>query len=278
MVRGIAIFVRAITTRRLQRVEVAAAQRATALRAAAGPFMGSGSRAAANAAVLRTARSNRPSRVRAAIGPRRTASEPRSSRASRYAGPPMANRSVPVITAAPGRGTPMPGVAGSSQSVRRFGLRLLAATLVGLWSGIATVLLVAYRPGGPFDLAVGVAGFVPAAIAALAVAWPPVARAWRNAAVIAWVGILSALLVTPLLIDFVKTLAAGGRQELFPSAEVAYGAVLALGTTCILASLGVRTDARRQHRGSCRRRAGNGRSSRPDRDRRFRGRSSGRAQ
>src|SRR5712691_5940436 len=103
-------------------------------------------------------------------------------------------------------------------SARVRGLRLLAFLLAGLWSGLAIALLVAYRPGGPLDLLVGTAAFLPVVVAALAIIWPPVIDEWRPAAAVAWLGIISALLVGPLLLGIIETLAAGGRQELFPSA------------------------------------------------------------
>ncbi len=104
---------------------------------------------------------------------------------------------------------------------------------------MAIALLVAYRPGGPLDQLVGTAAFLPVAVAVVAIIWPPVIDAWRPAAVVAWLGIISALLVGPLLLGIIETLAAGGRQELFPSAEVAYAGILALGTTCLFGSLGL---------------------------------------
>jgi hypothetical protein len=127
----------------------------------------------------------------------------------------------------------------SRTSLRVQGLRLLAALLAGLWSGLANALLVAYRPGGPLDELVGTAAFLPVAVAVVAIIWPPVIDEWRAAAAVAWLGIISALLVGPLLLGIIETLAAGGRQELFPSAEVAYAGTLALGTTCLFGSLGL---------------------------------------
>jgi hypothetical protein len=123
--------------------------------------------------------------------------------------------------------------------IRVLGLRLLAAVLAGLWTGLAISLLVAYRPGGPLDLLIGAAAFLPVLVAVAAIAWPPVLEDWRAAAAVAWLGIGSALLVTPLLGGVIDTLAEGGRQELFPSAEVAYAGMLALGTTCLFGALGL---------------------------------------
>jgi len=122
---------------------------------------------------------------------------------------------------------------------RRLGLRLLAALLAGLWTGLALVVLLAYRPGGPLDLLVAIAAGLPAAVAALAVVWPPVARSWRRTAAIAWLGLCAAMLVGPLVGLVVTQLVSGGGRTLLPSPEVAYAAVLAAGATCLFAALGV---------------------------------------
>ena len=128
--------------------------------------------------------------------------------------------------------------------LRRRGLRLLASLLLGLWAGLAVVILVAYRPGGPWDLLVACAAFIPVPIAALAVIWPPLVRPWRPAAVIAWLGLAAALIVGPLLLLEVRGLAAGGRQSLLPSAEVTYAWLLGLSATCLFAGLGVAASRR----------------------------------
>ena len=60
--------------------------------------------------------------------------------------------------------------------VRRFELRLIGICLVIAWAVAAALVLLAYRPGGPLDILVGLTVLVPTGIAALAVAWPPVAR------------------------------------------------------------------------------------------------------
>jgi hypothetical protein len=147
-----------------------------------------------------------------------------------YAAGPMPEQSTTV---------PTESRAAAGYPVRVLGLRLLAALLAGLWTGLAIALLVAYRPGGPLDVLVGAGAFLPVAVAVMAIAWPPLIDEWRFAAAVAWLGIASALLVTPLLVGIIETLAAGGRQELFPSAEVAYAGILALGTTCLFGALGV---------------------------------------
>jgi hypothetical protein len=122
---------------------------------------------------------------------------------------------------------------------RRLLLRLLAALLAGLWTGLAIVVLVAYRPGGPFDLLVAFAVVVPAAIAALAVVWPPLSRDWPRQAVVTWIGLVAVLLVGPLVGLTVTQLVTGGGRTLLPSPELAYAAVLAAGATSLFAAFGV---------------------------------------
>lgn len=128
---------------------------------------------------------------------------------------------------------------GTPHSPRRRGLRLLAACLVGLWAAIAVVIVAAYRPGGPLDLVVVAAAFVPIPVAAIAVIWPPLVVPWRAAAAIGWLGVVAALLAAPLILVVIRALAAGGHQTLLPSAEVAYAGVLALAALCLFASFGV---------------------------------------
>ena len=76
--------------------------------------------------------------------------------------------------------------------------RLLAICLLALWTGLALVILVAYRPGGPWDALVAVAAFAPVCIAAIAVVRPPMPDPegrdlWRSRAAIAWVGLIAVL-------------------------------------------------------------------------------------
>ncbi|MBA3778318.1 MAG: hypothetical protein H0X16_03255 [Chloroflexi bacterium] len=123
--------------------------------------------------------------------------------------------------------------------VRLFELRLLAITLVTLWVVAGLAILTGYRPGGPVDLIVAAAAFLPPAAAALAVIWPPLARGDRAAAAVGWLGIASAVLLLPSIGSIVRNLAAGGRQTILPSAEVAYALMLALAATCLFSGLGV---------------------------------------
>lgn len=145
----------------------------------------------------------------------------------------------PLLVRYAARPMPDPPATSDHAMARRSGLRFLAATLAGLWTALAASILVAYRPGGPFDLVVGAIAFLPAIVAAAAIAWPPLLREWRAAVAVAWLGIVAGLLVTPLLIEVIEALAAGGGHTLFPSAEMAYAAVLAMATTSLFAAIGV---------------------------------------
>ena len=73
-----------------------------------------------------------------------------------------------------------------SMRVRKFELRLVGAALVAGWVVAAGLVLIAYRPGGPLDVLVGLTMTVPIAIAAAGFAWPPVTRG--NGAFAVWPG------------------------------------------------------------------------------------------
>jgi hypothetical protein len=123
--------------------------------------------------------------------------------------------------------------------VRIFELRLIAAGLTTLWTIVAALVLLGYRPGGPIDLLVGLAAGPPVVIAAMALVWPPAARDDRVFAVTVWVGLLVGLLLIPSIGGIVEQLAAQGAQTLLPSIEAAYPWLLALTGTCIFAGLGI---------------------------------------
>lgn len=123
--------------------------------------------------------------------------------------------------------------------VRRFELRLLAAALTAGWALAAALVLIGYRPGGPIDLLVGLAAVPPVAIAATALAWPPVARGDRAFAATAWVGVIAMLLLLPSVSSLIEQLQAGGPQTLLPSLEAAYPWLVALGATALFTGLGI---------------------------------------
>jgi hypothetical protein len=135
--------------------------------------------------------------------------------------------------------------------VRRFELRLIAIALVVAWAIAAALVLLAYRPGGPFDLAVGISLLLPTVIAAIAVAWPPVARGRGAFPLMLTLGLGSLLVLLPSIGGVLDQLRALGPQTLLPSLEAAYPWLLALLGTSLFAGFGL---ARRLEGGSALRR------------------------
>jgi hypothetical protein len=127
--------------------------------------------------------------------------------------------------------------------VRTIETRILGAALTGLWFAAFGLVLVGYRPGGPVDLAVGLAALGPILVALAAVVWPPVAHGDRAFAAIAWLALAAILLLVPSLGGLVAQLGGRGPQTLLPSLEAAYPWLLALAATGLFAGLGI---ARRQ--------------------------------
>jgi hypothetical protein len=123
--------------------------------------------------------------------------------------------------------------------VRSFELRLIAAGLTALWTLVAGLVLLGYRPGGPIDLAVGLAATLPAVVAAAALIWPPAASGDRAFAMTVWLGLLIGLLLVPSIGGIIGQLVARGAQTLLPSLEAAYPWFLALAGTCLFASMGI---------------------------------------
>ena len=123
--------------------------------------------------------------------------------------------------------------------VRLLELRLLAILLVGLWLAAGVAVALGYHPGGPADLWVRATAILPAVFAAMAILWPPLARGDRAAAIIGWLALASLLVLTPSIAELLRSLAAGGRQTLMPSAETAYATLVALFTTCLFVGLGI---------------------------------------
>ncbi len=123
--------------------------------------------------------------------------------------------------------------------VRTIELRILGVVLTALWTLVFGLVLLGYRPGGPVDLAVGVATLGPIAIAVAAVVWPPVARGDRAFAAIAWLALGAILLLVPSIASLVNQLQGRGPQTLLPSFEAAYPWLLALVATGLFAGLGI---------------------------------------
>ena len=123
--------------------------------------------------------------------------------------------------------------------VRQFELRLLAVALTVLWAAGGGVVLVAYRPGGPVDLLVGVAASLPLLVSVAAIVWPPLVRSDRGSAGIFWLGLLAGLLLIPSIASVASQVLQGGTEPLLPSLEVVYPWALALLATSLFAGFGI---------------------------------------
>ncbi len=135
--------------------------------------------------------------------------------------------------------------------VRNFELRLIGTALVACWTVTGALILLTYRPGGPFDLVVGLTSLGPIVIALSSVVWPPLARGDRAFPTIVWLGIAGLLFLVPSIVGVVDQLQAFGSQTLLPSIEAVYPWLIALAATSLFAGIGV---ARRIQGGSAIRR------------------------
>jgi len=118
-------------------------------------------------------------------------------------------------------------------------LRLIGLVLVGSWAVAAAFVLVGYRPGGPIDIAVGIAALVPALVALVGVLWPPVTRGDRAFMTMIWLAAASLLVLIPSIADVASQIGGGGAQTLLPSVEAAYPWVLGLLGTCLFTGFGI---------------------------------------
>ncbi|HYH91676.1 MAG TPA: hypothetical protein VD763_00855 [Candidatus Saccharimonadales bacterium] len=134
---------------------------------------------------------------------------------------------------------------------RRFELRLLGGGLVAAWAVAAALVLLAYRPGGPLDVVVGVTMLAPLAIAIAGVIWPPLARGRGAFPLMVTLGVGVLLLLVPSIGGILNQLMALGTQTLMPSPEAAYPWLLALLGTSLFSGFGI---ARRLQGGSALRR------------------------
>lgn len=123
--------------------------------------------------------------------------------------------------------------------VRTFELRLIGVALVASWTLTAGLVLLAYRPGGPIDLVVGLTACGPVGIAVLGAVWPPVAHGQRSFPAMMWLGIVALLLLLPSMSGLVTQLRSLGSQTLVPSFEAGYPWFLALLATSLFAGFGV---------------------------------------
>ena len=123
--------------------------------------------------------------------------------------------------------------------VRVFELRLLAVALSVLWAAGGIVALIAYRPGGPVDLLVGLAALLPLPVSVASTVWPPLVRGDRASAGVFWLGLGAGLLLIPSIGGIASQVVAGGTELLLPSPEVVYPWVLALLATSLFTGLGL---------------------------------------
>ena len=123
--------------------------------------------------------------------------------------------------------------------VRQFELRLLAVALTILWTAGGGLVLVAYRPGGPVDVLVGVAASLPLIVSVASIIWPPLVRSDRGATGVFWLGLAAGLLLLPSIASVGTQIVQGGSEPLLPSFEVIYPWALALVATSLFAGLGV---------------------------------------
>ena len=139
----------------------------------------------------------------------------------------------------------------TAMRVRAFELRLIAVALVVCWAVAAGLVLLAYRPGGPLDIIVGLTAMTPIAIALAGAIWPPVARGNVAFPVIVGLGVLALLCLVPSIAGVVTQLLAFGSRTLLPSLEAIYPWLLALLATSLFSGFGI---ARRLEGGTALRR------------------------
>jgi hypothetical protein len=132
-----------------------------------------------------------------------------------------------------------PSLDSAVMRARRFELRLLGGALVGAWGLAAILVLLAYRPGGPLDVVVGITMLVPLGIAISGLIWPPVARGRDTYPMVVAIGVGSLLLLLPSIGGVLNQLQALGSQTLMPSLEAAYPWLLALAGTSLFAGFGL---------------------------------------
>ncbi len=132
-----------------------------------------------------------------------------------------------------------PSVDSAVMRARRFELRLLGGALAAAWGLAAILVLLAYRPGGPLDVIVGITMLLPLGIALSGLVWPPVARGRDTYPMVVALGVGSLLLLLPSIGGVLNQLQALGSQTLMPSLEAAYPWLLALAGTSLFAGFGL---------------------------------------
>jgi hypothetical protein len=123
--------------------------------------------------------------------------------------------------------------------VRSFEMRLIGGALVTCWLVSGGLILLTYRPGGPFDLVVGLTTVGPIVIAGAGVVWPPVARGNVAFPTIVWLGLIGLLCLIPSIAGIVPQLTTFGSQTLLPSIEAVYPWLVALLATSLFSGFGI---------------------------------------
>jgi hypothetical protein len=123
--------------------------------------------------------------------------------------------------------------------VRSFEMRLIGSCLVACWLVSGGLILLTYRPGGPFDLIVGLTTAGPVMIALAGVIWPPVARGDVAFPTIVWLGLIGLLCLIPSIAGIVPQLTTFGSQTLLPSIEAVYPWLVALVATSLFSGFGI---------------------------------------
>ena len=116
---------------------------------------------------------------------------------------------------------------------------MVGAALVAGWTVAFGLVLLAYRPGGPLDILVGLTMAVPIVIAVAGTVWPPVSQGSHAFAGMIWLGIAALLCLLPSIAGLIEQLQALGSQTLLPSLEAAYPWLLALAATSLFSGLGM---------------------------------------
>jgi hypothetical protein len=123
--------------------------------------------------------------------------------------------------------------------VRLFELRLLAVALTLLWAAGGGIVLIGYRPGGPWDVLVGVSATLPFLVSVTPIVWPPLVTSNRGAAGVFWIGLVAALLLVPAIVSITAQVMTRRSEPLLPSLEVVYPWAGALLATSLFAGLGM---------------------------------------
>lgn len=118
-------------------------------------------------------------------------------------------------------------------------MRLIGSGLVACWLVSGGLVLLTYRPGGPFDLLVGLTTVGPIAIAVAGVIWPPVARGDVAFPAIVWLGLIGLLSLVPSIAGIVPQLTTFGSRTLLPSLEAVYPWLVALLATSLFSGFGI---------------------------------------